>query len=557
MKPSSALVLANLTIIAVLGGGCSESPAPKKPRAVQVNQDPWTLVCTDATLKAPAIIGNGNEVVRVGRDGFEISTASSVTVDGVRLDPVLGSDYEQTLDMKTGVIGTSWNQRIGANTVKLSSRQHGRQNDLIVSTDRPCDVVQKTSGTTISFNATPEKPFRSVFPAGGGEGFPPPDWTSDIVIDGPIEDQQAVRSFIHYLRAVCPRGMCGPFGTSNDQYRYKVFWDTDVWILPSVLFLDKSWAGELAQFRIKNAKIVDGKCRFPWESDENGDEASTAPTRSAEHQSGDVMLGLEMAAANGQADRADVDRIGKAVARFFETRMERNALGQWEMKRVTSVDEWREGDNCLYTNAVAYLTVRRYLGKSLSVYYPRNVRGELLAYEGDRGKAYKQTAAPLVLWPLEHSTIVSDPIAFLKRFEGKETPNGPAMSMSVYALLYARYQKPDEAYKIWRESWTKYTDGNPLLLFSEKKNKPDLTYFATGAAGCLNAVIYGFLGAKIQDSPASPEDSIKMANGKWLVFAPHLPQAWRSLTFKGMWVGGRQYDVIARKGRVKITPAGP
>ena len=59
--------------------------------------------------------------------------------------------------------------------------------------------------------------------------------------------------------------------------------------------------------------------------------------------------------------------------------------------------------------------------------YPRNEKGELVAYDGDTEKAYQQAAAALILWPLEREDLVDDPIKFIERFEGKEAPTGPIM----------------------------------------------------------------------------------------------------------------------------------
>lgn len=384
---------------------------------------------------------------------------------------------------------------------------------------------------------------------------PPPTVASDpwsnlppgvpkISIVGSPEDERAVRSFIHYLfETESANKIGGPFGNSNSTYNGHIFWDTDVWILPAVLFLNPVGAKAIADSRIAMAQIVAGKCRYPWEADELGNDVTTGPTKTAEHQSGDVMLGLEMAVAHGLVERSDVDRIGAAVARHYLARGTRNESGGLEIRGVTGVDEWFVGDNCLYTNAVADWTIKRYLGVDPRIAFPRNARGELVTYQGDPERAYQQAAAALVLWPLEREDLVDDPIAFVNRFVGKESKNGPAMSLSVYALIHARHGNADDAYKLWADSWKKYTDGNDLLRFSERPGRKDLTYFSTGAAGCLNAVIYGFMGAKLLDTAAPSDSSIKMSDGRWLVFRPNLPSHWKSVTFENMWINGKTYDV--------------
>ena len=398
-------------------------------------------------------------------------------------------------------------------------------------------------------------------------------WATDIVIDGPVEDQQAVRSFIHYLRQNVGQGSLGPFGKTNERYKGRVFWDADVWVFPALALIDPERAKAITDFRqataqwcqIRTCQELGGKfnefakkqravghnfvdpempLKFPWESDSLGLDTTNAPTGKQEHVSGGVVWGLRLADDLGLAEPKRAKDVGEAVARYYVERSSVYVRDARQIKGVVSVDEWHEGDNCLYTNAVADWMIKRFLGLDLKFKYPRNAKGELVAYDGDPERAYQQAAAPLILWPLEREDLVKDPIVFLDRFEGKEGPDGPAMSLSVYALIRARYGDADHAYKTWRTSWKKYTDGNPQLLFSERPGRKDLTYFNTGAAGCLNAVIYGFIGARIVDDATGDHAKIPLNNGRWLVFRPNLPKAWNKVTFKGMRVMGEKYDVV-------------
>ena len=133
------------------------------------------------------------------------------------------------------------------------------------------------------------------------------------------------------------------------------------------------------------------------------------------------------------ADSDDVEQVGTAVANYYKRRVKRNEDRQSEIRDVTGVDEWFEGDNCLYTNAIADWTIKKYLGEDVNMYYPRDEKG-LLAYDGDERRAYKQAAAPLILWPLEREDLVDNPIAFLDLFEGKEAPNGPVQNLQKWVL---------------------------------------------------------------------------------------------------------------------------
>jgi trehalose/maltose hydrolase-like predicted phosphorylase len=401
------------------------------------------------------------------------------------------------------------------------------------------------------------------------------------VIDGPAEDQDAVRSFIYYLKQNVGEGRLGPFGDTNEKYKGRVFWDADVWVFPALALIDAERAKTIPDFRIatssysqvvtcrelgdeytKEADRLSARginfvepalpLKFAWEVDSIGFDSINAPTGKQEHVSGGVVWGLRLADDLGLASHSRSEDIGRAVAHYYAARSSTNGSLR-EIKNVASVDEWFEGNNCLYTNAIASWVIRTYLVDNVRFKYPRNANGELVAYDGDTEKAYQQAAAPLILWPLEREDLVDDPIAFLERFEGKEAPGGPAMSLSVYALIRARYGDAERAHKTWRESWRKYTEGNQMLMFSERPGRKDLTYFNTGAAGCLNAVIYGFIGARIVDDASNDGAKIELKNGRWLVFRPNLPSAWRKVTFRGMQVLGRSYTVVCEGRRAEVV----
>jgi trehalose/maltose hydrolase-like predicted phosphorylase len=85
------------------------------------------------------------------------------------------------------------------------------------------------------------------------------------------------------------------------------------------------------------------------------------------------------------------------------------------------------------------------------------------------------------------------------------------------------------------------------MLFSEKRNKA-VTYFTTGAAGCLQAVIYGFLGFRIDEG--------KQPGALWsegpVSIKPNLPSQWKSVTFKGARIRGKTYTFRITSGSVTV-----
>jgi hypothetical protein len=90
------------------------------------------------------------------------------------------------------------------------------------------------------------------------------------------------------------------------------------------------------------------------------------------------------------------------------------------------------------------------------------------------------------------------------------------------------------------------------MLFSEKP-KTEATYFTTGAAGCLQTVLYGFLGFRIDSAEeAGAVWSQPLLNGRVLSVKPHLPKEWKRVTLKNFVVLGKLYTLTADHNSAKM-----
>ena len=105
--------------------------------------------------------------------------------------------------------------------------------------------------------------------------------------------------------------------------------------------------------------------------------------------------------------------------------------------------------------------------------------------------------------------------------------NGPAMAHSIFATLYARIGDRDRATEAFRMSY-RPNMRPPFGVFAETATSSN-PYFATGAGGMLQAVIYGFAGLDITDQ------------GIAQVHKPLLPNGWKSLVITTP--GGATYKV--------------
>ncbi|MCH8979579.1 MAG: hypothetical protein IH945_10115, partial [Armatimonadetes bacterium] len=384
--------------------------------------DPWVLEWTDPTNDTPAYLSDGGTGVRIGRDGAVLVTVKEDAaysssgndvpeidwyVDGVLLDPTKGTNYVQTLDLRNGALETSWKQQIGTKKVFVSRKavfdgelinpsSFRSNHDAVLSQDGPDlegIIVELKAG--VEWNDGSSR-FISTIKRKGTPDI-------EIEIDGPIEDQKAIRSFLFNLQQSFGADVPpGPMGQSNDTYKGHIFWDSDVWMFPALALVDPESAARISKFRSDtafavqeaylrslggewidvadsimrrsfNAPLPDVPLRFPWEQSPLGEDVSEGPTSKEDHQSGDVAWSLNLASALGFFSYSD--SIGAAVATYYKSRLVQNENGQAEIRDVTGVDEWFEGDNCLYTNAIADWTIKKYLGEDVDMYYPRDEKG--------------------------------------------------------------------------------------------------------------------------------------------------------------------------------------
>lgn len=109
-------------------------------------------------------------------------------------------------------------------------------------------------------------------------------WQGDIEIEGDDEAQQAVRLALYHLYSFAradSRLSIPPFGLSSQGYNGHIFWDTELWMYPPMLFLNQGIAESMMNYRIDRLPAARRKAlaygyrgaMFPWESDDAGEES--------------------------------------------------------------------------------------------------------------------------------------------------------------------------------------------------------------------------------------------------------------------------------------------
>jgi protein-glucosylgalactosylhydroxylysine glucosidase len=386
-------------------------------------------------------------------------------------------------------------------------------------------------------------------------------WRSDIQIEGDPQVQKDIRFALYHLYSFVREGTgysLSPMGLSGLGYNGHVFWDTELWMYPPLLVLQPEIAKSILEYRYQRLAAARQNAfshgykgaMFPWESSDEGTEdtpvwALTGPFQ--HHITGCVGW------AFWKYYQVTKDKIWlrergypvlKEVGDFWASRVERKGPGKYEINNVIGANEWQENiDNNAFTNGMAITTLRyatqaakelglqpnpdwEHVAQNIPILkFADGVTKENATYDG---VDIKQADVNLLSYPLE---IVKDRAQIekdLKYYEQRMSPEGPAMGNSVLATLHAKLGRGEDAYGIFIKSY-KPNEVPPFGVLAETAGGTN-PYFATGAGGMLQALIFGFGGLQITD------------NGVHQVKTP-LPKKWKSLKIKGVGVDRKDFSV--------------
>ena len=376
--------------------------------------------------------------------------------------------------------------------------------------------------------------------------------TGDIVIEGDPESQQAVRFALYHLYSFARAGTAyslSPMGLSGLGYNGHIFWDTELWMYPPLLVLQPDIARSLLDYRYERLEAAkmnafahgyDG-AMFPWESADDGSEdtpvwALTGPFQ--HHISGDVAWACWQYYLVTKDEAWLRERgypIIEAVADFFASRVARNGPGRFDIENVIGANEWEENvDNNAFTNgmAITALTLAKDAAMVLGydpdpdwahvaanipiLQFPDGTTRENATYDG---VTIKQADVNLLAFPLKIITDEDRIRKDLAYYEPRMAPDGPAMGKSVLATLYARLGDRDEALRLFRESYQP-NRVPPFGVLAETAGGTN-PYFATGAGGMLQAVLFGLGGLDISERGVVQGEVV-------------LPKGWQKLEIIGV-----------------------
>jgi protein-glucosylgalactosylhydroxylysine glucosidase len=387
-------------------------------------------------------------------------------------------------------------------------------------------------------------------------------WKSDIIIEGDAQSQQDVRSMLYHLYSFVREGNSNspsPMGLSGLGYNGHVFWDTELWMFPSILQLQPQLAKSMVEYRFERLEAAKrnayGKgyrgAMYPWESAETGVEETPVWALSGpfEHH---ITACVGIAAWNYYCVTQDKNwlrekgwPILKNTADFWASRVERNGPGQYDIKNVVAADEWAENvDNNAFTNAAAKANLQyateaaKIIGTTADadwMHVAANIPilkmqdGVTKEHATYNGEGIKQADVNLLAYPLKE---VTDPKQIKKDLDyySARVPNEgtPAMTQAIFTLLYARIGDKEKAYYFFKDAYVP-NFLPPFNVIAETKGGTN-PYFSTGAGGIIQAILNGFGGLEI-----TPQGITQLK--------PLLPKNWKSLTITGVGPQRKTYVV--------------
>lgn len=384
--------------------------------------------------------------------------------------------------------------------------------------------------------------------------------TGDIQIEGDLDAQQRVRFALYNLYSYIrpeTRQSIAPMGLSSQGYNGHIFWDSELWMYPTLLALQPDMAKSTLDYRSDRLQKAKQKATvygykgamFPWESDDTGEEATPTWALTGifeQHITADVSIAFWNYYAYTQ-DKTWLRKewnVLKETADFWVSRVVKNKDGSYSILNVVGADEYAQHvDDNAFTNASAIESLKNtvkaatILGEPIDpkwvdisdnlVIHVKN--GITQNYKGYEGQMIKQADVNLLAYPLNVITDKKQIEKDLEYYAAKIDPkDGPAMASGVLSVLYSRLGDRDKAYNYFVKSYLP-NSRPPFGVFSESANSNN-PYFATGAGAMLQAVIYGFGGVEQTDM------GLKYNKGL-------LPKQWKSLKIIGLGVDNKTITI--------------
>ncbi|XP_053605978.1 protein-glucosylgalactosylhydroxylysine glucosidase [Plodia interpunctella] len=324
-------------------------------------------------------------------------------------------------------------------------------------------------------------------------------------------------------------------GSNLDDYEGHNFWDTEIWMFPTILLLYPKYAHELLQYRVDRAHVAaelamkagDKGYRFPWESAFTGVEVSQPccpeVAEFEQHITGCISFAARQYLATTR-DEQWLEHGGCPLVSYIADFWASKALinyttGLYDISNVMGPDEDHSNvTNSAFTNVVAgySLYLAQYVACLCKSYYNTenpdhwaDIAFNLaLPYDSTldyhpqfdgyrRGETIKQADVVLLGFPLMYPMNTSTRSNDLSYYKSVTRSSGPAMTWSMHAIGHLQLMEYKKAAKMFNKSYEGYVR-EPFKIWSENR-RPNVgaVNFLTGMGGFLQALVFGYAGISI------------------------------------------------------------
>ncbi|KAH8665973.1 glycosyl hydrolase family 65 central catalytic domain-containing protein [Tricladium varicosporioides] len=381
-------------------------------------------------------------------------------------------------------------------------------------------------------------------------------------------------------------------GLTSDTYGGLKFWDQDFWMYPSILLTSPSHARQILNYRAKllnqakaNAqadyvqqiyKFPKGSALYPWTSGRYGNASGTGPVINYEfHLNTDIALAaFQYLAVTGdeQFFTRNLYPVVLGTAQSSATIVQKSTLtGKYGIYNVTDPDEYANNvDNAAFTlgsiSEILSLTTKYQAERNLTVNktweeiskniaLPAGLNGITLEYQDMQSNiSVKQADVVLLAHPLNlHLNSYSSNLTQVRNdftfYESHQTPDGPAMTSAIYAIISAQYGDLKRAFGLdlrsripnWRGPWYQLSEQSEDDSNANGGVNPAFP-FLTGHGGNAQIVPFGYLG-------------LRLLEGK-LTIRPRLPEEIKHLGIQEFWYGGNRMRAWMNETHTTLTRRG-
>lgn len=365
-------------------------------------------------------------------------------------------------------------------------------------------------------------------------------WQSDIRVPGRLDFQNSLRSSKYAILSSVRAGQndsIAPAGLSSDNYAGLIFWDTELWMYPSLLLQHPNLARSVVDYREKmlpaaknNASSIGQQGAFyPWTSADTGDLENDCHSWDPPHCLTQNHLQSDIALATWHHFLATGDLrwlreqgwpVLRGIAEYWMGRVTPNPDGSHSINNVAGPDEYSNGVNDgVFTNAGAAISLRNATKAARLLGYPAPAQWTTIAdtlrmpfnteeqvfqqYDGYQGQTIKQADAVLLQYPLEWPMPPEVAARTLDYYAPRTDPDGPAMTDSAHAIDAAAIGEPGCSTNTYLNRAVQPFAKEPFAQFSEARGEragegagaPTFN-FLTGAGGYTQVFTHGLTGLR-------------------------------------------------------------